>query len=164
MAKVLKSLTNSAAGRRLQRTTRSLLPYLNPKPAQLRGMLLIAAICLLADWAVKKFNWWYSIPHFAERPIWILALFLIACLLLLSVIPTRWMMIGCGLLLGGLFANLIDLQVDGVVWNMIPLLGDTYANLADVAIVSSLVLLLMGLLGRFLKLWQQGYFSAKERA
>lgn len=142
---------------------KALQPYLNLKASQVRGMLLIAAIACLADWTVKKIHWWGSIPHATERPTWILLIFLATALFLLAIIPTRWMMLGCGLMLGGAAANLLDLQMDGVVWDMIPLPDGIYANLADAFVFSAIVILSLGIIVRFLRLWKQGYFVAADR-
>lgn len=141
---------------------RSLAPYLRLKAPQVRGMLLIAAACCLVDWSVKKFHWWGSIPHAADRPTWLLLVFLCSCLFLLAIIPTRWMMLGCGLLLGGSLGNLIDLEVDGVVWDMIPLPDGIYANLADTWILLAMIILSVGLIGHGIRLWQSGYFVAAK--
>ena len=132
------------------------------KVAQIRGMALTAAIVVCLDWSLKASDLFTSIPHAAERPTLILVLFSTLAVLLLSVIPRRWMMVGCGVLLGGCYGNLIDLQVDGVVWDMIPLPGGIYANLADVAIVSGLFVITLGSIIHFVKLWHSGYFLEVE--
>lgn len=133
-----------------------------PRPAQVRGMLLIALTSALIDWAVKYFHWWDSIPHRTERPIEAIALCLILCLVLLTIVPRRFMMVGCGLLMGGTIGNLLDLTVDGVVWDMIPLPDNIYANTADFSIFAGILVLVIGLICHFIALWRGGYFLAAE--
>ena len=123
-------------------------------------MLLISLLVCGVDILVKYTHWWYSIPHHTDRPTEILAGLLLLCLVMLTIVPRRWMMIGCGLVLGGSISNLIDLEINGMVWDMIPLPDNLYANLADAAIFSGLSIIIVGFVIYVIGLWRDGYFVA----
>lgn len=112
--------------------------------ARCRGVLLVVAFAAAADWAVKAWGYPYVgewIPHRTDRAALNLLPIAAGCLALVSVIPGRRMLVGAGLALGGATANMLDLEVDGVVWDMIPIpYTQTIANVADVFIVSGIVL------------------------
>ena len=80
-----------------------------------------------------------------------LTLLLVIMTLVVCYIRSPLATLGAGLVLGGSFANLIDLAVTGVVWDMIPLPGsDIMFNLADACIFTGgvfLTLSVCGLLG-----------------
>jgi len=124
--------------------------------ARVRGLLMIAMLGCLSDWAVKAAQpvlWDGWVPHETERS---LANLLWATPLVVAVVwmlPTRLSVIGCGLMFGGMIANLLDIAADGVAWNMLPLPGsDLWFNTADLWIVLGAALLIWSVAGECWKL------------
>jgi len=124
--------------------------------ARYRGTLAIAVAACFADWAVKAahpFLWGGWVPHETGRSLLNLLWALPLLTALLWLLPTRLAVVGCGLMLGGMSANLFDVVPDGVVWNMFPLPGsDMWFNTADAWIVLGGLLLTASVLNECWKL------------
>ena len=112
----------------------------------LRGTLFLTALVCAVDWGTKALHpvvngWW--IPHRVDRPVLLIGMTtVLVCLLLVLAIRSKLAIWASGLLMGGSIANLTDLSLHGMVWDMIPYPWDTdhLCNVADVAIASGMVL------------------------
>ena len=101
---------------------------------------------IIVDWTVKslpKGDFW--VPHYTERPWIILPICLVLVSLGILLMNKRAGYIAGGIAMGGYCANMIDLQRDGVVWNMIPIpwTDGFTCNVADFAIVGGGIALLV---------------------
>jgi len=120
----------------------------------LRGFAALVAVSCVTDWAIKLshplwFGGWY--PHQANRPAFLTVLLVVPVCGLVAVLFARpittW---ATGLLAGGTAANMLNLSLTGVVWDMFHLPGsDVVFNFADVLIVAGWTLLLAGSLYTF---------------
>lgn len=121
-------------------------------------MIFSAISVWIVDWTVKalpKASWW--VPHQTERSWAGVPLAWLLLLMMVSIIGKRWVAWAAGVAGGGLVANIVDLKLNGVVWNMIPI---PYAqgltcNVADFAIVGGFVALLIGVGIRYAELCRQ---------
>ncbi len=127
---------------------------------KLRGLLLMMITFCLLDWAVKWADLFTSIPHQTSRSLLILPLYTLLILVVLFMVRSRLTMLGSALLLGGCYANLTDLNMDGVAWNMIPIWNDIYCNVADIEIVLGITTLTVSVIWRLIVLKQNGLLVA----
>ena len=127
---------------------------------KLRGLLLMMIVFCLLDWAVKWADLFTSIPHQTSRSLLILPLYTLLVLAILFMVRSRLTMLGSALLLGGCYANLIDVNMDGVAWNMIPIWSGLYCNVADIEIVLGITTLTVSLIWRLIVLKQNGLLVA----
>jgi len=112
----------------------------------------------LLDWTVKllpQASWW--VPHYTERSLWALPASCALLALFVAMVQTPACAAVAGVTAGGMAANLIDLRMDGVVWNMIPIpFTDGFTcNVADFAIIGGfLALTIIGAI-RYIELCRQ---------
>lgn len=113
------------------------------------AFLRIAVFVALATWildlvtkALPKGDWW--VPHYTHRSLLLLPLMIVTVALVVAMCRTTATAVAGGLALGGYCANLIDLSINGMVWNMIPIpgTGGFTCNVADFAIVGGVFYLL----------------------
>lgn len=109
--------------------------------------IFAALVVWSVDWSVKALpeaSWW--VPHYVDRSWLALPLAWTLLLLMVALIGRPWIAWAAGVAGGGLAANLVDLKLDGVVWNMIPipLSGGFTCNVADFAIVGGFLVLTFG--------------------
>lgn len=117
--------------------------------ARLRGLLLFVCSVCAVDWTVKLCRPWLWdgwVPHVAHRSpanlLWVAA----CAILIVWAFDSRLAIAGAGIAAGGLTANVLDVNVDGVAWNMIPLPGtpgEIWCNVADLAIIAGAAVLLI---------------------
>lgn len=126
---------------------RKSLPGEKSKTALFRISIFAALLVWIADWSVKALphaSWW--VPHYVDRSWAALPLSWALLLFMVALIGRPWMAWAAGTAGGGLAANMVDLKLDGVVWNMIPIpfSNGLVCNVADFAIVGGFLALAVG--------------------
>lgn len=102
----------------------------------------------IVDWAIKAAKPWLWggwVPHAAHRSLWTIPICAVLLVFIIALLNTRALAISGGIAFGGLCANLIDLSINGQVWNMfpVPLTDGLWCNLADFAIIGGLLVFIM---------------------
>lgn len=121
------------------------------------GRLRLAAASTLGvwalDWSLKAAHpllWSGWVPHYTSRSFGFLFLALACLCFVVPILGTLPAAIAGGVAFGGMCANTVDLAVNGMVWNMIPIpwTDGFWCNVADFAIVGGLAVLFVSA-GRF---------------
>lgn len=115
-----------------------------------------AAFIFILDWAIKYSQpllWGGWVPHLAERPLILFPVLVFGYLAIMWMVQSAAATTACAVALGGITANLVDLEMNGFVWNMFPLPGtNVWFNLADVCIISG-TLVAVGCTARMVFHW-----------
>lgn len=121
---------------------------LSLRSSVLLGLLPIFPVYAL-DQLLKAQSGSLGLPwhqHYVERPLWVLFAALLAGLMLVVQCRSALMSLGFSLICGGALSNANDIVKQGFAWNMFPVPGaNLYFNLADLFIITGLVMCLVGM-------------------
>lgn len=116
-----------------------------------------AAFIFVLDWAIKYSQpllWGGWVPHLAERPLILFPILVLGYVSIIWMVQSTMATIACAVALGGITANLVDLKLNGFVWNMFPLPGTAvWFNLADVCIIGGTMVALFCAFRMVFELW-----------